>query len=127
MTKQEKIQEAYADHWDLVKDIVSSGNGWTKPIGYTEKDKNFYVNLLKIAKKENWDNDQGLFRPKSLHGIVTNNGWTKIESPEDLPKEAGIYLFKTKMGRNCELYHDVDVRHSATHWRPIVQISDPIY
>ena len=43
-----------------------------------------------ITDKIDYDIDMsgvGKFRPKSLNGIENNNGWIKIESEKDLPKE----------------------------------------
>jgi hypothetical protein len=83
MTKEGKIKEAYGEHWDLVKDYVER-NGWI-----TVSD---LLHLkLPIAKIIDCDiEDVRAYRPKSLRGIENNNGWTKIETKEDLP-EFGYY------------------------------------
>jgi hypothetical protein len=72
MTKQEKIQEAYGENWELVKDYVDK-NGWIKTwavvsvLGVVPKDS-FEVKI-KGKKIKHQDN---LHRPKSLQGIETN-------------------------------------------------------
>ena len=132
MTKQEKIQEKWQEAgfiWDEIKDIVNEYGGLQLKRPYLKDSITGYSEASKKGILKGYDFDgYGLKVWNSLlNGIENNNGWTKIENPDDLPKEAGMYLFKTKGGRNCEMYHDIDVRHSATHWRPIVQILDPIY
>jgi hypothetical protein len=73
MTKQEKIQEAYGENWESVKDYVDK-NGWIKTwavvsvLGVVPKDS-FEVKI-KGKKIKHQDN---LHRPKSLQGIETNN------------------------------------------------------
>jgi len=50
----------------------------------------------------------GEWRPKILQGIEDNNGWTKIESSGDLPKETGWYDFQ-----NFPLKHNAP---NLTYW-----------
>lgn len=65
--------------------------------------------------------------------INDNNGWTKINSPDDLPKEKGSYTVFNKDGkietwtwtghfRNRNVWLEY-----FTHWRPVEEIPKPIY
>ena len=83
MTKQEKIKEAWGECWNKLPNEAQEKA--FKNNGFVDQD---YEDLLTIDKRE-----RKLFeiRPKSLQGIENNNGWIKIESEEDLPKEKGEY------------------------------------
>lgn len=74
------------------------------------------------------------YRPKSLQGIETNNGWIKIESEEDLPN-TGIYWVIRK-GSETPIRAEIDINdnfHKAvwiavyTHYQPIEKPKPPIY
>ncbi len=77
-------------------------------------------------------NGVGKFRPISLKGIEDNNGWTKIESIEDLPKEKGFYLFLSGIGHTT--YGIEDVKYAPdwfakkyTHWKLKQEFLNPLY
>lgn len=136
MTKQDKIKEAYGGLIDL---NLLDENGWAiygcedfsesgiEPFGEYET-KNH------IAGVYNW-------RPKSLKGIENNNGWIKIESENNLPKQTNnlwllandgslilgkwcIFqkIFKTTSGNNF----DTDGVF-FTHYQPIIKPDLPLY
>lgn len=62
-----------------------------------------------------------------------NNGWIKIESEDDLPKENGSYWFLKDgiiqiFDRVCE--YEPNARHllrTATHYQPIIKPLKPLY
>lgn len=60
MTKQEKIQEAYGEYWEIVKSYVDK-NGWC--VGFWGKQ---YEELNGYTKPKS---EGTKWRPKSLHGI----------------------------------------------------------
>ncbi|MCT4321832.1 hypothetical protein [Elizabethkingia anophelis] len=82
--KQQAIKAAYGEHWDKVKDYVDE-DGWC-----THPDKNEMFpeidNLLDSGYVSLWENT-AKWMPTSLNIIIDNNGWTRIESEEDLPKD----------------------------------------
>ena len=73
------------------------------------------------------------WRPKALKGIEDNNGWIKIESVEDLPKEEGLKcLFLNIHGNTTyisdDILYDPDwFNQKYTHWRIKNEIKDPLY
>lgn len=85
------------------------------------------------------------YRPKSLQGIENNNGWIKIESEDDLPKEDMDCFYITKYSENiipgCFRLHSYKgwrnmftVDHNiavglghVTHYQPIIKPKPPIY
>ena len=98
MTKEEVIQQAYGECWEQIKDYVDQ-DGWCND-GGNRMFKEIFEGNGKINKYSsitifhtyfnrlvNFKNKTGHWRPKSLQGIENNNGWIKIESEEDLPKE----------------------------------------
>lgn len=135
MTKEEKIKEA----WDnLLRNI--------KNYKLTKKqyDLNGWVNLdtlslmVRSYLADNQSSELDLnvknntIRPKSLQGIEDNNGWTRIESEDDLPKENGMYhVYYSDGVISSRFYH---AKHNdwlnepkATHYQPIVKPKPPIY
>ena len=78
MTKQEKIEEVYEGFKGRVDE-----NGWAN---FMAVEFFGHDNLNSKIKGEKL-----IYRPKSLSGIESNNGWVKIECEDDLPKEVGHY------------------------------------
>ncbi len=124
MRKEDKIKEAYGEYKGKIDE-----NGWT----------NFMV--LSFFKKDMLDSkvkvNSLIYRPKSLQGIETNNGWVKIESESDLPKESNrLWIIFNGMIGDCfynysdkvfwNTYNDkpfIDV----THYQIIKKPNPPIY
>ena len=94
MTKHESIEQAYGSHWEDVKEFVDS-EGW---VNFKHLKQN-----LEIA----FDAYADLVRPSSLHRLEYNNGWTKIESVDDLPKETMACYFILKS--NKAMLSEMDV------------------
>lgn len=132
MTKQEVIKQAYGEYWDKVKDFVNE-NGWCDVSMYS---------MIKNIKPEfsEIENEIGQFdiRPISLKGIENNNGWIKIESENDLPKDDYtlchyIVNGKIEIGEYMNLHFDRPKQNelfyykSVTHYQPIVKPQPPLY
>lgn len=128
MTKQEKIKEAYNN--SIILEVVDE-NGW---------------NRKRIFNQGEIDNEKfdyeavghGIYisRPKSLKGIENNNGWIKIESEDDLPKNEYVFWVIRKDGLGGEMYRKVDYFtddekkywiEKITHYQPIIKPLPPIY
>lgn len=121
--KLEVIKEA----WDVHYSSDIDEYGWKKScIGSIGWD----INYFDIIKK---DDDLYLIRPRALNGIGTNNGWVKIYSEADLPKETDKYwvIYKDdryKMGQECfYLEAGWDCFLDVSHYQPIVKPKPPIY
>ena len=71
-------------------------------------------------------------RPKILGEMKKNNGWTKIENEEDLPKETGHYWVK-RGNEICINYIKVkeslnfNFLKNLTHYKKIEELKPPIY
>lgn len=80
MTKEEKIVDAYGEHWEGLhpagKECALKNDGWVGSI----------IELAPKGLDLEFD-DYSSFRPKSLLGIENNNGWVKINRESDLPNE----------------------------------------
>ena len=74
-TKQQIIEEAWGENYPKFQEFIDE-NGWGK---YPYFQKHEMVEKLEI------EFNSSDFRPLSLTGIETNNGWTKVE--ELLPDE----------------------------------------
>lgn len=126
MTKQEIIKQAYGEHWAsfnyLTKECAINNNGWIS------------ISLQHPPKSIDLDfGEKNIYRPKSLQGIYTNNGWIKIESELDLPREVGLNYYCTSRESvsnntiNSEQIIDCWNAGIVTHYQPIIKLKPPIY
>ena len=122
MTKEEKIKEAYGENYNPHN---IDENGWMK--------YSLWMHFFKKvdADYDEFDNRNMVVRPNSLTGIENNNGWIKIESEDDLPKESSNYwIFQSDL-RTVTMKDFYDNKKyygvKATHYRPIVKPKPPIY
>jgi len=131
MTKEEKIREAYSEHYDLIKNHIDD-NGWVLDI-YCGKSHS-----LKVLDCE-WKSSS-YCRPKSIQGIENNNKWIKIESEDDLPEQGGsyyvtrcdkvetaVYVKDNRWLVKGNDYPKTTILHSITHYQPIQKPQPPIY
>lgn len=122
MTKQEVIKQAYGEHWGKVKTRVDE-NGWCF-IYYEEIGINIFGTEYEFKEFSQW-------RPISLKGIETNNGWIKIESGNDI--QDGDYWMLEHDGTISPCFEiDQDSQKNNlhkyyTHYQPIVKPLPPIY
>lgn len=137
-SKQECIAKAYGEYWEYFKDKVDS-DGWIK-------DRDFWGSWPENMNKINWqttDHDNDYYdtrRPLELKGIEKNNGWIKIENEDDLPEQGGSY-YVTRYGKietavyvknnrwlvNGNDYPKTTIRHSITHYQPIIKPEPPLH
>lgn len=141
MTKEEKIIKAWMDLNIKTPFGICDNTGWYH--GYFCNGINDIEseNGKEITALINYDIDMsgvGKFRPKSLEGIETNNGWSKIERVEDLPKETDTYWFVSRItGKIMKDYFTADSKVSSfhncqvklySHYQPILKPNElPIY
>jgi|SRR6478752_222418 len=131
MEKQEKIHNEW---YDLGITLLSSqydSEGW---IDVNELEKDQLTNKLNF--KEYNEPDVGfktmICRPKSLQGIENNNGWIKIESEADLPKEYCEMFVFDKENNNIKYREYFNTAKKAfvklySHYQPIQKPQPPIY
>lgn len=126
--KQESIKKAYGEYLEEVRRCIDE-KGWCS------------FNLKKYFKEDLIDSkvyrDKLLYRPKSLQGIENNNGWIKIESEDDLPKEGmhhSILLDSDCINgyRNYDVivFYEVNSRYrkkEISHYKPIEKPLKPLY
>lgn len=130
MTKEEKIKEAWGEYYEEYKNYIDS-DGWLDSAWLDDRENDYDV-------KDGYDRygtESTFIRPKSLKGIEDNNGWIKIESEEDLPKEEGYYhvidLNRTEMQlAKFDIHHNIILDYwikNITHYQPIEKPKPPIY
>lgn len=141
--KEEVIKEAWGKYWDNMphelKEISINNNGWIQG-----RDCIQYLGV-DFSYSDELDTDMLHYgvskqRPKSLQGIEDNNGWIRIESEEDLPKDVGSYLiqYEFKSGHKAITCVDFDGQtfwhfgsifriELVTHYQPIVKPKPPLY
>lgn len=121
-TKEESIKQAWGNN------IPNGGideNGWSK--------KSCTYGTFDVIKYDQQHYLEGAYiRPKSLKGIENNNGWIKIESEKDLPKENGECFVIDSTGK-IEIVHYRYLRNCIlegwpyTHYQPINKPLKPLY
>ena len=125
--KQEAIKKAYGEYF-----IHADINGWIKFGMYCPSD-------LGIEDYDEIVDTIGIWRCKSLQGIENNNGWIRIESEEDLPKEEIDlhFIFEKNNGRfqtfgvwdnKIKSFYSGALKISnVTHYQPIEKPKPPIF
>lgn len=140
MSKEELIKQAWGEYYEKIKNRLDK-NGWYNYFSLTHK-----VMKEKYHQFDNLDLEEHtelyLLRPKSLQGIENNNGWIKIESEDDLPKEEiDVHFIFTeyegKKGRfqtygvwdnNLKSFYSGALKiNNVTHYQPIEKPKPPIY
>lgn len=114
--KQEAIEKAYGEHWDIVGKHVDED-------GYLHHPKGGEVTFEPFIGFMDEHPTKDAYRPKSLSGIETNNGWISILSEDDLPKPNLNY----DIVEDGHIYYDVwftgemwikdPNTFNPTHWR----------
>jgi len=123
MTKEEKIQEAYGELYNI---LCPNESGWSKRMLKPEYNEYEDFDIIEVSEY------RYSIRPKSLQGIENNNGWIKIESEDDLPKEEYELYFVTGSNTNVHqcIYH-IGIKEywlkTFTHYQPIQKPQPPIY
>lgn len=138
MTKEEKIKEAWINSIGIEGYDFLTNNGYLRnKNGYIDGE---YAPLNHFRKQLYHSNnidiilvDEAQFiRPKSLHGIENNNGWIKIESEEDLPKESNGYWVKGNNNISGIIHFEntpswIKLWNDVTHYQPIEKPKHPVY
>lgn len=123
-TKEEVIKEAWGELWGKInkrgKEQAFEDNGYCH--------KNYIIAEISLETESLPYHDNKFIRPKSLNGIENNNGWIKINSEEDFPKESGEYW----VVHNNKISHRIIVKDSyidkyTTHYQPIEKPKPPLY
>ena len=130
MTKEEKIKECWGSLWGEVKSHIDENGfvseGVLMPDNFCRNNDVQYI----APNFEYW-------RPKSLSGIENNNGWIKIESEDDLPKDYSTEQFYLWLWTNNGFYEMQDYKKWKLHYdhleithyqlKPIVKPKPPVY
>lgn len=118
MTKEEKIKEAYGLMYETNKSKINE-DGWCSGVFNLP---NTHIELYR-SERLYW-------RPKSLEGLESNNGWIAVEREKELPRQmVHLYDLNTETEWIGFLYNDYGffAQPSATHYQPIIKPKPPIY
>lgn len=140
-SKEQKIKDTYENlgfNWIQIKNLVTENGVLILPSPDLKYTLQGYDNL--ISDKDHFVSfgSSGLkLQPSSLKGIYNNNGWIKIESEDDLPKETDTYWFMSRFtGKVMKDYFTCDSKalafHSAqfklySHYQPIEKPKLPLH
>lgn len=137
MTREEKIKEAWEETGivPVLTNCVMCDMGWSRFNMSIKQNPNYEFEKFHFCGLD-W------FRPKSLDGIDNNNGWIKIESEDDLPKDGswaeyhvyardGVFINNENIGIDSYWYMDdnkiKEWLDDYTHYQPIQKPKPPIY
>jgi hypothetical protein len=139
-TKEEVIKDAYGEYWEQIKDNLWK-DGWVEEFNVLpeiRKSLSDFCDYKNLRFSQVGNHMIRGYRPKSLQGIEDNNGWIKIESENDLPKEdckcwvvtesysTCLALFLSDTKRFWELA-DLDFRLLPTHYKILEEPKPPLY
>ena len=132
MTKKEVIKQEWVaiygeEKYELIKYAIKE-NGYIDCVRNPEISKIISTTQKGIC----WGTTD--YMPCNLKGVHNNNGWVKIESIEDLPKENGLKcLFLNKNNMHITYISD-DVLYDSdwffrryTHWKIKNEFKYPLY
>lgn len=124
-SKEEAIKKAYGR---IIPELDE--NGWIRYGVHSPKTLPYFEETEDGMNNMCW-------RPKSLKGIENNNGWIKIESESDLPKEKGNYWVVDKFMEsnpvqeyfNPSALKSLNNRwmHRFTHYQTIIKPEKPLF
>ena len=133
MTKQEFIEQAYGKYYPLVERLLTEDGFAPYALLRDSEGITFEFKEMHLI----YGSPESYVRPKSLKGLETNNGWIKIESEKDLPKEhMSVFLFEPidgiGIGSWCNLQMIFKTRFGneykpVTHYQPIIKPQKPLY
>lgn len=133
MTKQEVIKQAWGiERFNVLSPYIND-NGWLDEDCLLNKGE---FNLADCDTINggfiSMDDLTTYYRPKSLKGIETNNGWTKINFIDDLPNRTGFSYKSILPDGTIETTHNFSVRElynlwKITHYKVIGKDFPPLY
>lgn len=136
--KEQKIKEAY--EYLEIEGLCPNENGWSiYKHEITEQLKEIVDYKPEICTDINEnDSTRLLIRPKPLQGIEDNNGWIRIYSESDLPKDLGLKYNVCILSNNDSFYTNDEsydfqdvanlyVISKITHYQTIEKRIQPVY
>lgn len=123
-TKEEVIKEAYGNDWirlsEQTRDLALNNYG---------RIPFFKLEKYSSDSPEYIDCSKGFIVPKSLQGIEDNNGWIKIESEADLPKEEfnSVWIKHNDGDVLIIQCSNKYLLKNTTHYQPLIKPKPPIY
>jgi hypothetical protein len=138
MTKKETI----AKHWQELVGKTPAGvcheKGWVHsyfPNGILDITDDYGEEIIEKIDYQYDPSGVGRFRPKSLRGIEDNNGWIKIETVEDLPKDGVCLVIERASGATVtcgfgfvkSLDYKNYIVEQCSHYKPIPEQLKPLY
>lgn len=131
--KQQAIINVYGEYYEQFRKYIDK-NGWIAQsdifLPSLDLPDSFEVEVKGFPPK-----GATKWRPKQLQGIENNNGWIRIESENDLPKDdidchfmSGKYLYNGLWDNELKsFYCGLDKVRIVSHYRPIETPPKPIF
>jgi len=123
-TKEDVIKEAYGEYWEEIKTATCNSTGWVMSDYFDCRDYDIEVDI---------DDENYLWRAKSLQGVEKNNGWIKIESEADLPTKEQLYWLSSEKGFIKDSLFPLSsikikyINGTCTHYQPVQTPNDPVF
>lgn len=143
MTKEEKIKEVLKDKFELVKDFICLHSGEVSDRQYYQLScphpSDLGLTLEEVetfwTRKDDGEKMVDVFNwiHVDLKGLEDNNGWLKIESEDDLPKEdCNVFILHKTYGIITDKYKSAkqdfhyNCKNNITHYQIIEKPKPPI-
>lgn len=103
MTHEEIVQKAFGEHWHKFKDLADK-DGWVYDKGFWYMEAEDLFDIEKEEEGYPGYEDVVRWRPSMIEELRMNNGWKKIDSPEDYPEKytKGFIVKDNKIFEMCE-------------------------
>lgn len=124
--KQEAIKNGYGKWYEPLKNMIDKSGKVHRGVVPDE-----YQNIFGDYY---WNNLNGSWWPKSIDGIINNNGWIRIEPDgSNLPDINTDFIWLRKSdGETKDIFHinghyKSSIKRDYSHYKPITQELKPIY
>lgn len=125
-TKEEVIRDAWKSNYDEFSEHIDS-DGWAR---YPNFQKHEMVEDVRPIEFRSQRSD---FRPQSLKGIETNNGWIRIKNQNELPKSligrTFVYTDKDNIYNYSQYvqWFSISETETITHYQVVDDLKPPLY
>lgn len=135
--KEQAIKQAYGDKYDTLKDQIDE-NGWVEHCPGEEGHPNWRDLVKYEYELECIEGFPDQWRPKSLRGLETNQGWISVREgvPHDqqhcwfwIKEQGAIIGFWDEEGEAFFVTGVIMVpdAYGITHWQPVTKPEAPLY
>lgn len=137
MTKEEIVQKAFGEHWPTFEKLADK-DGWVSEQDFWHMEAEDLFSIETESYYE-YGYEMGVvrWRPSMIEELIMNNGWNKINSPEDYPEKytKGFIVKDNNIFEMCEhrsgnvwwCYKWKRLIENPTHYRKSEELELPLH